>query len=298
MQRNVRILTDTSIRGKLGEVDFKGFFFSGGEPHVEISNPSVLQQSRVIIDARIGDMNDMGMLLAVTDAVKRSQPRQLELLLPYFPGGRQDREEPGYALTAKIYAGLINLQDYDVVAILDPHSPVSPALIERCIIIPHIPLVKEFLPENLTGLICPDAGAERRTLELARAIECPIVVFARKKRDPRTGALSGFSLDTLPEEGTYMVADDLCDGGGTFVGLACEYQKDPKGTGPLHLWVTHGIFSKGLEELCKHYKSIGCSDSFPGAVVCEAQVSDGHVLQVVSIRDYSRIQNPNILRGM
>jgi hypothetical protein len=64
------------------------------------------------------------------------------------------------------------------------------------------------------------------------------------------------------------------------------------------LWVTHGIFSKGLEELRKHYTSIGCSDSFPGVAVAEAQVSDGHVLQVVNILDHFQIQNPNVLRGM
>jgi len=257
---------------------FKGFFFSGGEPHVEIHNPEELLNLNITLDARVGSPEDMMMLLAVTDAVRRCRPGSINLLLPYFPGARQDREEAGYALTSQIYANLINAQGYDRVFVLDPHSPVTPALLERVQILPHIELVRRFIEgEKLAGIICPDAGAERRTLDLARNIGCDNVVFARKKRDPRTGALSGFSLDALPVEGTYLVADDLCDGGGTFIGLAAEYQKDPKGTGSLLLWVTHGIFSKGLEGLSKCFTRIGCSDSFP------SEVTEHPQLQVVSI---------------
>jgi len=248
-------------------VPFKGFFFSGGEPHVEIESPENLLARKVLIDARLGNAEDFMMMLAVTDAVKRCNPAAVLLFVPYFPGARQDREEKGYALTVKMYADLINIQGYEQVFILDPHSPVTPALLKRVVVLDHIPLVEEFLDEvgvfHLNGIICPDAGAERRTLELAKAIGCDNVVFARKKRDPRTGSLSGFSLDSLPTEGHYLVADDLCDGGGTFIGLAGEYRKDPKGTGSLLLWVTHGIFSKGMDGLAKAYEHIGCSWSFP-----------------------------------
>lgn len=258
-------------------LNFKGFYFSGGEPHIEIERPDLLPGAQVFLDARVGSMNDLGLLLALTDAVKRCRPVRVDLFLPYFPGARQDREEKGYALTAKVYADLVNAQEYASVFILDPHSPVSPALIDRCVILPHAPLIQEFVPANLVGLICPDAGAERRTLELAKHLDCRTVVFARKKRDPRTGSLSGFSLEPLPLEGTYLLADDLCDGGGTFIGLAEKFREDPKGTGSLHLWTTHGIFSKGLDVLGKYFETIGCADSFPSAVTEHPQ------LRVISI---------------
>jgi ribose-phosphate pyrophosphokinase len=266
-EMNATIRTNGVVIRVHGEaVPFKGIFFSGGEPHVEIESPDMLLSKRVLIDARLGNAEDFMMMLAVTDAVKRCRAASVMLFVPYFPGARQDREETGYALTVKMYADLINVQKYERVFVLDPHSPVTPALVERVVILDHIPLVKNFLEEvgvHLTGIICPDAGAERRTLELAKEIGCDNVVFARKKRDPRTGSLSGFSLDELPEEGTYLVADDLCDGGGTFLGLAAEYRKDPKGTGSLLLWVTHGIFSKGMDGLAKAFDHVGCSSSFP-----------------------------------
>jgi ribose-phosphate pyrophosphokinase len=258
MKNNIQLQVNGS------NVPFKGMFFSGGEPHIVIEFPGIIRGSRCAIEARVGSPQDFMMLLALTDATKRCNPGRLDLEIPYFPGARQDREEKGYALTSKMYAELINAQRYHTVSILDPHSPVTPALLDRVVIKNHIPLVKTFIEdEQLAGIICPDAGAERRTLELAKEIGCDNVVFARKKRDPRTGSLSGFSLDSLPVEGTYLVADDLCDGGGTFMGLAGEYLKDPKGTGSLLLWVTHGIFSKGLDGLSKSFARIGCSDSFP-----------------------------------
>jgi ribose-phosphate pyrophosphokinase len=269
-----QVRSNIQLKAEGTNILFKWFFFSGGEPHVEIELPEFLVGKEVCIEARLGSPQGFMVLLALTDAIKRCGPALLDLLLPYFPGARQDREEAGYALSVKMYADLINAQGYDSVFILDPHSPVTPALLDRVIILDHIPLVETFLRDagitpNGIGIICPDAGAERRTLELAFAIGCDNIVFARKKRDPRTGSLSGFSLDSLPTEGTYLIADDLCDGGGTFCGLAEEYLKDPKGTGSLLLWVTHGIFSKGLEGveyMSKFFTRIGCSDSFPNEI--------------------------------
>lgn len=292
MRSNIRLYVNginPAAKEALVGLSFKGFYFSGGEPHVEVQDPELLRGAKVLLDARVGNMNDLGMLLALTDAVKRCRPERVDLLLPYFPGARQDREEAGYALTAKVYANLINSQGYGAAFILDPHSPVSPALLDRCVILPHFPLVRQFVEGEIVGLICPDAGAERRTLELAKQLGCSNVVFARKKRDPRTGNLSGFSLDPLPMEGTYLLADDLCDGGGTFIGLAEKYQADPKGTGPLHLWITHGIFSKGLDALCKYFPRVGCSDSFP-SVVSEQEnlritVPQLHILPILEDKD-------------
>lgn len=263
MNQNVRIIKSDDTCTSQTLVEYEGFFFSGGEPHIKIPNPEELEGANLVIDARVGTMNDLGMLLAVTNTVRQYQPKRVKALIPYFPGARADWQEPGCPLTVQVYAEIINLQDYDQVYMLDPHSPVTPALVEKTTILNQVPLIEKFLPKDLAGLICPDAGAEKRTMKLAKAIGCGTVVFAHKHRDTRTGALSGFSMNRLDKEGPYVVVDDICDGGGTFLGLAEEYEKDPKGTGPLHLWVTHGIFSKGLSSLARRFEKIGCTDSFP-----------------------------------
>lgn len=264
-------------------------FFSGGEPHIVIEDPGSLKGAKVILDARVGSPEDMMMLLGVTDAVKRCDAAEISLLLPYFPGARQDRLESGYALTSKMYADLINLQNYSAVWVLDPHSPVTSEFVDRIVVLSPIPLIRDFIgvggrmPEYPAGLICPDEGARSRTEALAKEIECPNVVFAHKKRDPRTGALTGFTLDPLPVEGPYLLADDICDAGGTFMGTAGQYLEDPKGTGPLYLWVTHGIFSRGLDDLAKYFVGIGCSDSFPSTVGAHPQLQVVSILETLSI---------------
>ncbi|MAX71916.1 MAG: hypothetical protein CMC76_12600 [Flavobacteriaceae bacterium] len=57
-----------------------------------------------------------------------------------------------------------------------------------------------------------------------------------------------------------LIVDDICDGGGTFIGLAKELKKHNAGN--LYLAVSHGIFSKGLEELNQYFTKIFTTDSF------------------------------------
>jgi ribose-phosphate pyrophosphokinase len=57
-----------------------------------------------------------------------------------------------------------------------------------------------------------------------------------------------------------LIVDDICDGGGTFIGLAKELKKHNAGN--LYLSVSHGIFSKGLKELNQYFTNIFTTDSF------------------------------------
>ena len=52
----------------------------------------------------------------------------------------------------------------------------------------------------------------------------------------------------------------ICDGGGTFMGLATELKN--KNVGKLHLFTTFGIYSKGIEILTKYFDGIWCSNGF------------------------------------
>ena len=58
--------------------------------------------------------------------------KTINLFLPYFPGARQDRVMvAGESLTVKVYANLINDLKLNKVTIFDPHSDVTPALLEK-----------------------------------------------------------------------------------------------------------------------------------------------------------------------
>lgn len=189
-------------------------------------------------------------------------------VLPCVPGARQDRLNPkgDYLFTIKSIARMINDRNFPQVHVLDPHSEVTPALINRCVT--RMPSQSLDLVATLTQskrygyVVAPDAGAGKRAQLMADVLGIPVLT-ASKKRDVETGALSGFSLQKhdYPDssESRVLVVDDLCDGGWTFNGLAEELTKH--GFSKPDLWVTHGIFSKGTAELKKNYDQILTSDS-------------------------------------
>lgn len=247
-----------------GTVDVEVFHFPGGEPHVKL-DPDHAKGHEFVIDVRGGSWDDIGTALVINDALRRSDALYVDLFIPYLPGARQDRGAP---LTAKVYADAINSAEFDKVTCVDPHSDVMPGLLDRLTVIPlhdvfpqtvvrDIPAI-----EGLPFLICPDAGAAKRVEGLAAVLGVE-VFYARKHRDFSTGKLSGFGCDPLPDAGTGIIVDDICDGGGTFVGLAQHLNRVRRS---MWLWTTHGIYSKDLSILASKFEWIGCTDSFPHAV--------------------------------
>lgn len=196
------------------------------------------------------------------DALAERYALRPHLVLPFVPGARQDRlNVTGDRLfTAKSVAGMINARALPSVTVLDPHSEVTPALIDRCRVV-HAADVINPPPGKYAAVVSPDAGAEKRAGLVAKKLGVPLI-HAWKTRDIKTGAITGFGCEPVYlESGTkVLVVDDICDGGRTFIGLAQalrDHELD------LHLFVTHGIFSQGTEELRKHYSHIYCTDSIP-----------------------------------
>ena len=180
------------------------------------------------------------------------------LVLPYIPGARQDRINPtgDQLFAARSFATMLNAKGFKKVIVLDPHSPVAPSFISRVVEYP-LSEVASRVWKGYSGVIAPDKGAKDRAEIFAAALDVPIF-YASKNRDVSTGKLSGFSVDV--PFGHYLVVDDICDGGGTFMGLG---EKIRESGSFADLYVTHGIFSKGVEGLKKIYKNIYTTDSLP-----------------------------------
>lgn len=275
------------LRGASGGIDptpvpYKALIMPGGEPYVELPYDT-LRGAEVFIDARIGSMDDFGILVAVLDALSSIPTGDHVLFIPYFPGARGDRVHrgDGTALAARMFASIINHYEFNNVLVLDPHSDVTPALLDPCTPVP-ITEVLDLLPSldvcrwggcRYDALVCPDQGAEKRTAAAAKATGVSNIITARKTRDMSTGALSGFEVDPSGATGivngnpSLLIVDDICDGGGTFIGLAGklrEVLEPDHGKVSIDLFVTHGIFSKGIGPLLTGgINRIFTTDSFP-----------------------------------
>jgi ribose-phosphate pyrophosphokinase len=237
--------------------------FPGGECHVTLPD-ELLDNPRArafTIKTLIKNADHIMHLLMVTDAIRRHYAGYpIFLHMPYIPYARQDRvANHGESLSARVFCDLINAQNYEVVSVADPHSPVVEALLNRIDVVDPIYMVEEVLQSDLfkdgVALVAPDAGARKRVLNMAMEVNVEDVIFADKVRDTKTGKITGTVVNNeVPQGKAILVVDDICDGGRTFLELGKVLKE--KTDQPLYLYITHGIFSKGLEELGKYYDRI------------------------------------------
>ena len=243
-------------------IAFQSFVFNGGEPHIKILDINL--GDTVTITQRVNSFNDLGLLLIATDALRRMGVRYIHACIPYFPAARQDRVMiPGEALSVKVYADLINVQNYESVTIFDPHSEVTPAVLNNVVVLPNYEFIQQCLEQikEEVVLISPDGGALKKIYKVAEYLGGIPVVECSKRRDVKTGALTGFKVYEEDLGGKHgVIVDDICDGGGTFLGLATALQE--KNVGKLSLAISHGIFSKGFEQLVTAFDTIYTTNSF------------------------------------
>lgn len=241
---------------------YKKWNFSGGEVGFKIE-PRLYQARYAKIVAHLRSSHDVMELLMATDALKRQSAAEIDLVMPYVPYARQDRVcNSGEALSIKVFADLINAQGYRSVEIWDAHSDVTPALLDRCKNVEQWEFAGK-APVFSCTIVAPDAGAEKKAMKLATKYKQE---FAQglKIRDTSTGDITGsviwedFSL-TKP----LYIVDDICDGGRTFIELAKIIKKNPDWKQPIYLYVTHGIFSKGLDVLKPHIDHVYTANIWP-----------------------------------
>jgi len=249
----------------LGEnnlIEHKSFLFAGGEPHIKISNHFDVAKP-VTITHRINSFNDLGLICITVDALKRMGVKEINLFIPYFPAARQDRVMvPGEPLSVKVYADIINAMALTSVTIFDPHSEVTPALLNNCVTISNHDFIKQVIAKIGDGvkLISPDGGALKKIYKVSECLGGAEVVECSKSRDVKTGKLSGFKVYSEDLAGAdCLIVDDICDGGGTFIGLSEALKA--KNAGKLYLAISHGIFSKGFEVFDRYFEQIFTTDS-------------------------------------
>lgn len=255
----------TGVGGQAGTVPLHISKFPCGESKVEFyyhSLPLDIFYEQVTVRLDYQSDQDLIDLLLVVDAIKRSPLgyKRMALLVAYFPYGRQDRVcNPGEPHSLKVVCQLINSCRFDVVYVIDPHSDVIEALLDNPDILDIASIVDASdsdVFKKCTHLVSPDGGAYKKVTKAAQMCSKP-VIRADKIRDTRTGQLSGFEVYAEDLTGlSVLIVDDICDGGGTFIGLTKKLRE--KGAESVSLYVTHGMFTKGVDLLLSEIDEISC----------------------------------------
>jgi len=242
------------------------FIFPAGEIQVQL--PKKIDTERVVLTWKPINSGEIMQLQLTVNALNHAGIWDIDVDVLYLPYARQDRVcSPGQALSLEVICEILNLLDVTCIRIWDVHnteainkylSEFGFTHIHSVDIFRRYKLLDNFDLDNLI-LCAPDKGARSKADDIAESFDLGFSIHFDKVRCPATGEITGikpnkYNRDTDGWE--ILVVDDICDGGRTFIEVAKELRKTTSEN--LYLYVTHGIFSKGLDELLEYYKHIYC----------------------------------------
>lgn len=191
----------------------------------------------------------------LSNLVRATNPLMSCLDMPYLPYARQDKEvDNQLSFALESFAEIIRTQRWEIVSTFDAHNPARAASLLNSgfttfVNVDPAPPLKWY-----DVVVFPDKGAKAR---YEKFCDLPSVV-GEKVRDQETGWITSYDFDADAVKGKkVLVWDDLCDGGATFNALGkslgeAEYAD---------LYVSHGLFSKGVNKLLETYRKIITTDT-------------------------------------
>ena len=264
----------------IGSQDFMNF--PAGEAHIKYAEGTYSGKEIAVVKGT--SYEDYAKLMLWSETV-RADGGEPHAVIPYLPGARSDR---GVPIGFHPYLALIASAQLSSITYFDPHSDVMPKAMSELVesmqsqakalevetahtvlnevMVDIPPLVDYFKQNQYDGVIAPDKGAVNRAFHMAGALNVPVIT-AEKTRNFDTGELNGFDCPELPvPDGNYLVVDDICENGGTFIGLAKAIEQKNESVKPMDLYVSHGSFggSPSIRHLEEYYANIYTTDSFSG----------------------------------
>jgi ribose-phosphate pyrophosphokinase len=267
---------------EISDIKYKISKFPDGQQSItlDLENTDFEPGSQsVTIKSRLNSFLDLELIICANQAlielgIQNSvfKLKEINLYTPYFVGARSDRKflngQSNYLKT--VICPIINSQNFNRVIVLDPHSDVLEACLNNFHKVSNVDFASNAIKSYVSGeliLISPDAGALKKIYDVSKEIGCKNVIVANKLRDMETGRILRTEvpgLDDSPLSKNFVISDDICDGGRTFIEIA-KVIRDirPKEifNDKIYLCVTHGIFSAGFEELEKYFDAIFTTNS-------------------------------------
>lgn len=248
------------------------FSFPGKEIHLTRDWKIYNTYSNQLVEISFEGSDDI-MALLLVDNLLKLQNYKYDLLIKYFPYARQDRHTTKDSpFSLRVMTDIIKLCNVNKVIVWDPHSDILEALLpegmlevvsQSSLLVDTLKDGYQYLKKNF-AIVSPDSGALKKIYSCAKAFSFDVpVVKADKNRNTATGEITGSMVYNLQDVGDkdLLIVDDICDGGRTFIELAkaikdhCDYKQNK-----IHLYITHGIFSKGLDVFDQYIDKIFCAN--------------------------------------
>lgn len=220
-------------------------YYPDGTQHIEMPNiakgmPAVFYERKtpIYVNWSYESDEELVTLIYTKKYLNEKCNNPVHLNMFYIPNARMDRVRAyNEVFTLKYFAQIINSLHFDTVNVLDPHSTVSEALIDRIKIhSPKIFIEKILRVMDVDTLFFPDEGAMKR---YSKMFDMPFI-FGVKNRDWKTGNILG--LDVIGDRDlingkNILIIDDICSKGGTFYHSAKKLKEF--GANKIYLFVSH-----------------------------------------------------------
>lgn len=204
------------LNGK--EVQFEQF--PNGE--TKMLHEDMIIEDHSHIDFKYENDSDLIKLLFVKNYIDDVYPdTSIDLIVYYNPYSRMDRSENNSPFTLKYVSSFINGLNFKTITVLEPHSDVSCALLNRS---NPISINFKLLPEVLKEIgfdkendyiVFPDVTSNKRYGD----VDIENRLTGLKKRDFKTGRIKSLDLvGNISKKGfKALMIDDLSSYGGTFL---------------------------------------------------------------------------------
>lgn len=233
----------------------------------------------VVIKSRLNNWRHLELISCAVACLKGFDITNIHLYTPYIVGARSDRkfEDGGNNYLKDVICPAINALNFKSVTCIDPHSDCLEMGIKGFRKQSNLDIV-DFAIKSIYNtfyvksedakvynnfiLISPDAGASKKIYKIAEKIgyEGDIITCSKDRDTEGKLTKTVIPVSTIVHK-DYIIIDDICDGGGTFINIAKTLKPRLHSSNRIFLIVTHGIFSKGFQELEKYFDGIYCTNS-------------------------------------
>lgn len=182
--------------------------------------------------------------LVMIDAAKRASARTVNLVVPYYGYGRQERKAaPREPISAKMLADVLTTAGASRVITLDLHAPAIQGFFN--IPVDHLTaldLITDYLKsKNIPNpiVVSPDAGRATTAEMLANYLDSPFAIMIKKRPAHNESSITHVIGDV--EGQTPIIIEDMIDTGSTIVNVV-ESLKE-RGANDAYVCATHPVFT-------------------------------------------------------
>ena len=237
---------------QLGDISIKTF--SDGEIWVKYEE-NVRGQDVFIIQSTNGPSENIIELALMTDAAVRASASTVNIIMPYFGYGRQDRkDQPRVPISSRVMIDIFTSMGADRIVTMDLHSTQIQGfakipfdhLYSRMVLMKAISDLG--LDPKRSVVLAPDVGSAAISQAYAKRLKMHFALIDKRRFAPNQAKVSHLigDLDNMD----VLIIDDMIDTAGTTVGAANAAME--KGAKSVTAIATHGVLSGPATERLKN----------------------------------------------